>query len=197
MISNFWSRLLRFEFILCKNWNKPHFLSNDYLFWHKSHLDKILSFLHVLAKNQIWKIENALSMQKTKKKINHLKIRDNSHQKTTCTRQMSRPIFLVLFRWVTPLYMQEGGGKRAKNSPKWRITITSVTCQISRTLKHMIMIFGALVLNDDISKGFFRLLNFSYFGLLGGGGGGSKRAKNSPKWKITITSVMCHISGTV
>ena len=34
------------------------------------------------------------------------------------------------------------------------------------------MIFGALVLNDDISKGFFRLLNFSYFGLLGGGGGG-------------------------
>ena len=46
------------------------------------------------------------------------------------------------------------------------------------------MIFGALVLNDDISKGFFRLLNFSYFGLLGGGGGGgSKRAKNSPKRK--------------
>ena len=26
---------------------------------------------------------------------------------------------------------------------------------------------------------------------------GSKRVKNNPKWKITITSVTCHISGTV
>ena len=36
-------------------------------------------------------------------------------------------------------------GKRAKNSPKWKITITSVTHHISGTVYHMIIIFGALV----------------------------------------------------
>ena len=47
MIPNFWSLLLPFEFILCKNWSKPHFLSNDYLFCLKlSHFDKVLSFLY-------------------------------------------------------------------------------------------------------------------------------------------------------
>ena len=69
MIPNFWSLLLPFEFILYKNWNKPHFFSNDYLFCHKwSHLDKILSFLYALAKNQIWNSKNALSVQELKRK---------------------------------------------------------------------------------------------------------------------------------
>ena len=36
---------------------------------------------------------------------------------------------------------------------------------------------------------FFSFLKFSIFGLLQG-----KRAKNSPEWKITITSVVCHVS---
>ena len=44
-----------------------------------------------------------------------------------------------------------------------------------------------------ISPGvFFICFKFSFSGLLEG-----KRPKNSPKWKITITSVMCYISGTV
>ena len=37
------------------------------------------------------------------------------------------------------------GGKRAKNSPKWKITITSVMCHIAGTVWHMIMIFGTLL----------------------------------------------------
>ena len=49
-----------------------------------------------------------------------------------------------------------------------------------------------------ISPGFFfhSFLKFSFFGLLEGGSGG-KRRKYSPKWKITSTSITCHISGTV
>ena len=46
------------------------------LFCHKlSHLDKILSFLYALAKNQISKTENTLSVQKLKRKwkISHPK----------------------------------------------------------------------------------------------------------------------------
>ena len=48
-------------------------------------------------------------------------------------------------------------GKSAKKRPKWKIAITSITRHISGTVKHMIMIFGTLVLNDDtlISPGIF------------------------------------------
>ena len=58
------------------------------------HLDKILSFLYGHAKNQIWKTENALSVQKLQRKgkISH----NFSLQKTTCVRKMSRSIFLFL-----------------------------------------------------------------------------------------------------
>ena len=49
------------------------------------------------------------------------------------------------------------GGKRAKNVAKWKIII-SVTHHISGTVKHMIMIFGTLVLNDDIFRCFFHFL---------------------------------------
>ena len=82
------------------------------------------------------------------------------------------------------------GGKRAKNSPKWKIRITSVTRLISGTIKHRIKIFGTLVLNYDISRCFFILLKFWFFGAVRG----VKGQKNSPKWKTTITSVMHHIS---
>ena len=34
-------------------------------------------------------------------------------------------------------------------------------------------------------------------GVGGGAGGGEREGKNSPKWKITITSIMHYISGTV
>ena len=43
---------------------------------------------------------------------------------------------------------------------------------------------------------FHSFFKFSFFGLLEGGSGG-KRRKYSPKWKITSTSITCHISGTV
>ena len=49
------------------------------------------------------------------------------------------------------------GGKRAKNSPKWKI-ITPVMCHIWRTVKHMILIFGTLVWNNDISMSDFHLI---------------------------------------
>ena len=41
--------------------------------------------------------------------------------------------------------------------------------------------------------GFFHFLKFWFFGLLGPG----KKKKNSPKWKIKITSVTQYISGAV
>ena len=91
-------------------------------------------------------------------------------------------------------------GKRAKNSPKWKIVITCVMYHILGTVNHMIMIFSTLVLNDDISRGFFFIFffNFLFFEVLRGiGGGGGKRVKNCRKWKITTTSIACHISGTL
>ena len=42
---------------------------------------------------------------------------------------------------------------------------------ISGTVKYMIMIFGTLLLNDDMSRIFFIFLKFSFFGLLAGGEG--------------------------
>ena len=36
---------------------------------------------------------------------------------------------------------------------------------------------------------FLIFLKFSFFGLLGG-----ERAKKCPKWKITVTSVTCHMT---
>ena len=53
-------------------------------------------------------------------------------------------------------------GGKAKNSPKLKI-VTSVTCHISGTVKHMIMIFGTPVLNDDISRVFFHFFEFFNF----------------------------------
>ena len=55
----------------------------------------------------------------------------------------------------------------------------------------MIMIFDTLLQNGDISRYFFCFSKFSFFGLSGG-----KKAKNSPKRKITITSVTHQILGT-
>ena len=69
-----------------------------------------------------------------------------------------------------------GGGVKGKNSPKGKITITSVMCLISGRVKHVIMIFGTIVLNADISRCFFIFLKFSFFRQLQG-----KRARNSPK----------------
>ena len=85
------------------------------------------------------------------------------------------------------------GVKRAKNSPKWEITITSVTHHISGTVHHLIIIFGTHF-KMMISPGlfFFIFSKFWFFRVLG-----ELKGKNSPKWEITIASVTDHISGTI
>ena len=79
----------------------------------------------------------------------------------------------------------------------------SVAHNILGTVHHLIETVGTRV------KWWYLQVFFLYFfwnfdflvwyvgGGRGGGFGGGKRAKNSPKWKITITCVMCHISGRV
>ena len=46
-------------------------------------------------------------------------------------------ILILIFQTVRPV--------KGKNSPKWKIKITSVTCHTSGTVQDMIMIFGTLV----------------------------------------------------
>ena len=55
-----------------------------------------------------------------------------------------------------------------KNSLKWKITITSVTCHISGTAEHMIIIFGTVVWNDDIFRHFFIFLKIFIFWVVSG-----------------------------
>ena len=69
----------------------------------------------------------------------------------------------------------------------------SVAHHTSETVLHLIIIFGTHVPNDDISKHFFHFLEIFIFWAIRGENG----KKNSPKWKVTITSVTRHISGTV
>ena len=60
---------------------------------------------------------------------------------------------------------------------------------------HQIIIFCTHMYNDNISRLFFHFFqNFYFSGCQRG-----KRAKNSPKWETTITSVSVthHISGTI
>ena len=83
------------------------------------------------------------------------------------------------------------GGKMAKNSPKWKVRITSVTHHISYTVKHMMMICVNMC-KMMISPGASFI--FWYICFLGSYGG--KRAKKSPKWKIS-TSVRRYMLGTV
>ena len=55
------------------------------------------------------------------------------------------------------------GGKRTKNSPKWEITIASVTHHFSRTVHHLIVIVSRSMENDDICRHsfqFFKILIF-------------------------------------
>ena len=47
---------------------------------------------------------------------------------------------------------------------------------ISGTIHHIIVIYGTLVQNDNISKGFFHFYKILIIGF-----GGVKRAKNDPK----------------
>ena len=65
-------------------------------------------------------------------------------------------------------------------------------CHISGTMKHLIMIFGTLVLNDDISRPFFYCFEIFIFWAVRSVKG-QKIAQDGKK----ILSVALHISGTI
>ena len=83
-------------------------------------------------------------------------------------------------------------GCKAKNSPKLKITITSHMPYL-RNSKAYDYDFWYTCVKWWYLQGFFSVfLKFSFFGCYGG-----KSAKNSSKWKITITSATCHMPGKV
>ena len=94
---------------------------------------------------------------------------------------------IYFFRWGTHLYMSL--------FPLVRLSICP-----SRTMNHVVR--NSIAYDYDfwhtiLKWWYFQVLfsfflNFDFLGCYGG-----KRTKNSPKWKITITSVTCHISRTV
>ena len=53
-------------------------------------------------------------------------------------------------------------GKRAKNGPKWQ-NILSVALHIAEIIHHIVVIYGAFVWNDDITKRFFHLFKVLIF----------------------------------
>ena len=70
--------------------------------------------------------------------------------------------------------------------------ILSVALQLSGTIHHMIIIYGAHVWNVNIFRRFFSI--FQNFDFLGGQRG--ERAKNGPRWQ-KILSVAPYISGVI
>ena len=83
-------------------------------------------------------------------------------------------------------------GKRVKSSLKGKTTTTSVMCHMSGKRIAYDHDFWYTCVKWYLFSFFFIYFKFWFFRLLG-----SKSAKNSPKWKITVTSVMGHISGAV
>ena len=75
---------------------------------------------------------------------------------------MSRCFFFQFFEIFS--FQSVRGIKGQKIVQNEKITITSVTRYISGTVKHMIMIFGTFVLNDDISRCFFHFFEIFTFG---------------------------------
>ena len=77
-----------------------------------------------------------------------------------CKIMISPGVFSIVLKFSFFGLLGGGGGKRSKNSPKWKLTTTSVRCHVSGTIKHLIMIFGALVVNADTSRCFFLCLKW-------------------------------------
>ena len=78
------------------------------------------------------------------------------------------------------------------NCSEWKITITSHTPYLRTNLAYDHDFWRTCVKSWylQVSRSFY--WNFHCLGCEEG-----KREKYSPKWKITITSIMCYISGTV
>ena len=94
-------------------------------------------------------------------------------------RTISPGIVFIFFK-ILIFGIISGGGKRAKNGPKWQ-NFLSVSLRISGTVHHMIVIFGAHVLNDDVSRKFFHFSKFWFLQFLVG-----ERAKNDLKLPISV-----------
>ena len=86
------------------------------------------------------------------------------------------------------LGLREVKGK--KFSSKWKITIRSVMQYISGTVKHMLMVFGTLVLNDDISRVFFKFFKLFFWDVRGMG-------KKLPKMKYNYIHHMPYLRNIV
>ena len=77
-----------------------------------------------------------------------------------CVKCWYLQVFFHLFLKFS--FFRQLRGKRARNSPKWKIFIF-VTRHISGTVTHMIIIYVTLVLNDDISVCFFHFFEVFIF----------------------------------
>ena len=108
----------------------------------------------------------------------------------TCVRWW---YLLVFFHLSFEIYIfgavRRVKGQKIAQNEKWQFHVSHAICQEQYSIWSWILVHLCKMI---ISPGiFFSLEVLSFWAIRG------KRAKNSPKWKITITSVMCHISGTV
>ena len=88
-------------------------------------------------------------------------------------------------RWVK-------GQKTAQNE-KYKLHVSRIISQEQYSIWSWFLVYLCKIMISPGSLSiFFFFLSFYFLGCYGG-----KRAKNSPKWKRTITFVTCHISGTV
>ena len=89
-------------------------------------------------------------------------------------------------RWVK-------GQKTAQNE-KYELHVSRIISQEQYSIWSWFLVYLCKIMISHISRKFihFFFLSFYFLGCYGG-----ERAKNSPKWKRTITFVTCHISGTV
>ena len=74
------------------------------------------------------------------------------------------------------------GDKRAKNTPEWQ-KIMSAALLISGTIHHMIVIYGANVWNDNISRCFFNFKILIFW--VNRGLKGQKMAQNDKKFCLS------------
>ena len=97
-------------------------------------------------------------------------------------------LFLVFWNFCVLGYYGVKGQKIAQNE---KVTITLFMYHNSGTVKHMIMIFGTLVLNDDISRQYIHFFESFIFGAVRVIKG-QKIAQNDKN-----LSVVLDISGTI
>ena len=102
-----------------------------------------------------------------------------------CELMISPGVFFIYSKfWFSGLL---GGKRKKKNGPKCE-KIMSVVFHISGSIHHVIVIFGAHVSNDDISRYFFYFSKILIFLVVSGGGGGVKWQKMAQNVKTFCVS---------